>query len=190
VDVTDPLQVEAHAQQTVARFGGLDGAFNNAGVGGHLIKLHELSEGDWDHVINVNLKAVWLCMKYEILHLREGRGVIVNMASAAGLLGLPNNAVYTASKHGVVGLTKAAALEYARRGIRVNAVCPAFIDTPMVAGMDTERPGIVANVTNFNPMKRLGEPDEVAAAVVWLLSDEASFVNGHSLAIDGGLVVG
>jgi NAD(P)-dependent dehydrogenase (short-subunit alcohol dehydrogenase family) len=190
VDVTRPEQVESFVKAAVDRFGGLDGAFNNAGVGGHLMKLHELDEAGWDTVINVNLKAVWLCMKYEITHLRKGRGAIVNMASAAGLLGMPYNAVYSASKHGVVGLTRAAALEYARSGIRVNAVCPGFVETPMVAHIDDERPGMVERFVGMNPMKRLGEPREVADAVVWLLSDAASFVNGHALSIDGGLVVG
>lgn len=190
VDVTNPAQVEQFMQTTVERFGGLDGAFNNAGVGGRMGKLHDLDEAMWDLVVNVNLKAVWWCMKYEIPRLRDGRGSIVNMASAAGLVGLPNNAVYSASKHGVIGLTKAAAQEYARGGIRVNAVCPGFVETPMVAQIDDERPGMVGKLVNINPMRRLGEPREVASAVVWLLSDESSFVNGLAMSIDGGLVAG
>ncbi|MBC8098669.1 MAG: SDR family oxidoreductase [Armatimonadetes bacterium] len=188
-DVTDAAEVEAYADAAVAHFGGIDGAFNNAGVGGTLTKLHELSEATWDTVIDINLKSVWLCMKYQIPRLREGKGAIVNMASAAGVVALPNNAVYTASKHGVIGLTKAAALEYARRGIRVNAVCPGFTDTAMVSKLDETRPGSVARMVDSNPMRRLGESSETAAAVVWLLSDESSFVNGHALVIDGGLSV-
>jgi NAD(P)-dependent dehydrogenase (short-subunit alcohol dehydrogenase family) len=190
VDVTNSAEVEAFMESAVERFGGLDGAFNNAGVGGHLTKLHELDDATWDNVINVNLKAVWLCMKHQIPRLREGRGSIVNMASAAGLVGMPNNAVYSASKHGVIGLTKSAAQEYARQGVRVNAVCPGFIETPMVSHIDEERPGMVGKLVNLNPMRRLGEPREVAAAVVWLLSDESSFVNGVAMSIDGGLVAG
>jgi NAD(P)-dependent dehydrogenase (short-subunit alcohol dehydrogenase family) len=190
VDVANPAQVEAFVQATVDRYGGLDGAFNNAGVGGSLGKLHELDEVTWDKVIDVNLKAVWLCMKAQIPRLREGRGSIVNMASAAGLVGMPNNAVYSASKHGVIGLTKASAQEYARQGIRINAVCPGFVETPMVSHIDDERPGLVGRLVSLNPMRRLGEPTEVAAAVVWLLSDEASFVNGIAMSIDGGLVAG
>ncbi len=189
-DVTRLEQIEALADAAVERFGGLDGAFNNAGIGGQMGALHILDDAIWDKVIDVNLKSVWLCLKAEIPRLRDGKGAIVNMASAAGLIGMPNNAPYTASKHGVVGLTKAAALEYARQGVRVNAVCPGFVDTPMVEEMDTYRAGMVQGVARANPMKRLGDTSEVAAAVVWLLSDGASFVNGHALAIDGGFTAG
>jgi NAD(P)-dependent dehydrogenase (short-subunit alcohol dehydrogenase family) len=185
-DVRDAEQVEALAQAAVDHFGGLDGAFNNAGIGGTMGKLHVLDEAIWDQVIDINLKSVWRCLKAEIPRLRSGKGAIVNMASAAGVVALPNHAAYTASKHGVVGLTKVAALEYARQGVRVNAVCPGFIDTPLVASMDEARPGIVDGVTQANPMRRLGDASEVANAVVWLLSDAASFVNGHAMVIDGG----
>jgi NAD(P)-dependent dehydrogenase (short-subunit alcohol dehydrogenase family) len=185
-DVRDASQVDALANLALERFGGLDGAFNNAGIGGPMSKLHLLEEEQWDQVIGVNLKSVWLCLKAEIPRLRNGKGSIVNMASAAGVVALPNHIAYTASKHGVVGMTKAAALEYARQGVRVNAVCPGFVDTPLVAGMNGVRPGIVENVTQANPMRRLGDPSEVANAVVWLLSDAASFVNGHAMVIDGG----
>ncbi|MBC8171730.1 MAG: SDR family oxidoreductase [Anaerolineae bacterium] len=190
VDVTAYEQIDAFVQATVDRFGGLDGAFNNAGVGGFLGKLYELDDIYWDQTLTINLKSVWWCMKAEIPRLRNGKGSIVNMASVAGLVGFPNNAVYAASKHGVIGLTKSAALEYARVGIRVNAVCPGFTETPMVTQMDTFRPGMVASATSNNPMKRLGEPQEIAAGVVWLLSDASSFVNGHALTLDGGLTAG
>ncbi|HEX2621664.1 MAG TPA: SDR family oxidoreductase [Phototrophicaceae bacterium] len=190
VDVTDYAQIDAFVQKTVDHFGGLDGAFNNAGVGGALTKLHQLEDDLWDQTLTVNLKAVWWCMKAEIPRLRDGHGSIVNMASVAGLVGFSNNAVYAASKHGVIGLTKSAALEYAKAGIRVNAVCPGFTETPMVAMIDLYRPGMVANATASSPMKRLGNPREIAAAVVWLLSDESSFVNGLAMAIDGGLTAG
>ncbi len=189
-DVTQREQIEALADAAVEHFGGLDGAFNNAGIGGQMGRLHLLDDAIWDQVIDVNLKSVWLCLKAEIPRLRDGKGAIVNMASAAGLIGLPHNAPYTASKHGVIGLTKAAALEYARQGIRINAVCPGFVDTPMVEEMDEYRSGMVQGVTQANPMRRLGTPDEVAGAVVWLLSDSASFVNGHALAVDGGITIG
>ncbi len=187
VDVTRPEQIEAFAQRTVDHFGGLDGAYNNAGVGGTMTRLTLLEDDQWDFTLTINLKAVWWCLKYEIPRLRQGRGSIVNMASVAGLVGFPNNAVYAASKHGVIGLTKSAALEYAKAGIRVNAVCPSFTDTPMVAEMEQYRSGIVSSIISNNPMRRLGEAREIAAAVVWLLSDESSFVNGHALTIDGGL---
>lgn len=190
VDVTEYAQIEAFVQATVDHFGGLDGAFNNAGVGGFLGKLFELEDIYWDQTLTINLKSVWWSMKAEIPRLRNGKGSIVNMASVAGLVGFPNNAVYSASKHGVIGLTKSAALEYARAGIRVNAVCPGFTETPMVMSMDMFRPGMVANAMNSSPMKRLGETREIAAGVVWLLSDASSFVNGHALTLDGGLTAG
>jgi NAD(P)-dependent dehydrogenase (short-subunit alcohol dehydrogenase family) len=190
VDVTQAGEVNSLVQAAVERYGAIDGAVNNAGVGGLPARTHEIDELNWDFVLNINLKGVWLCMKAEIPAMRDGRGSIVNVASAAGLNGLPYSAHYTASKHGVVGLTKTAALEYGRRGLRVNAVCPGFVDTPLVAELEEMRPGSLAAKIQFNPMKRLGEPREVATAVCWLLSDEASFVNGHAMSVDGGIVAG
>jgi len=190
LDISDGSQVEAYMNGVAAHFGRIDCAFNNAGVGGELNKLHQVSEANWDKVLDVNLKGVWLCMKHEIPHMRrEAGGAIVNMASAAGLVGFPLNAAYSASKHGVIGLTKSAAGEYARDHIRVNAVCPGYVDTAMVTQLEATRPGLVGSTLQGVPMKRLGRASEVAEAVIFLLSDMASFVTGHSLSIDGGMVV-
>lgn len=154
--------------------------------------LHEFLEEDWDSVISINLKGIWLCLKYEICQmLKQGGGAIVNTSSVAGLKGSgkPSVAAYVASKHGVVGLTKSAALEYAKQGIRVNAVCPGWIRTAMTQGIldDPERK---ADMIEVEPIGRIGEPAEVAEAVVWLCSDAASFVTGHAMAVDGGIVAG
>lgn len=141
--------------------------------------------------MGVNLKGVWLCMKYELeMMMNFGGGVIVNMASVAGLIGFPRGGIYSAAKHGVIGLTRSAALEYARHNIRVNAVCPAFVDTPMVRDMIDTAPAMEAGIVENNPMRRLGTPEEIAEAVVWLCSDKASFINGQALALDGGLTAG
>jgi NAD(P)-dependent dehydrogenase (short-subunit alcohol dehydrogenase family) len=190
VNVTDAAQIEAFMARTAAEFGKIDGALNNAGVGGALTRVHMLTEDLWDQCINVNLKGVWLSMKYEIPYMRgDGGGAIVNMASVAGLIGFPMNAVYAASKHGVVGLTKSAAAEYARNNIRVNALCPGYTDTPMVSAIDDIRPGMVENTLQAVPMRRLGKPEEVAETVCYLLSDRAPFLTGQSIAIDGGLTI-
>ncbi len=189
LDVSDAARVEAYMNAVASHFGRIDCAFNNAGVGGEISKLHQLSEPNWDKVIDVNLKGVWLCMKYEVPHMRGEGGAIVNMASAAGLVGFPHNAAYSAAKHGVIGLTKSAAGEYARDRIRINAVCPGYVDTPMVKELEKARPGVVGSTLQGVPMKRLGEPSEVAEAVIFLLSEGASFITGHSLSIDGGMVV-
>ncbi len=189
VDVAIAEQVEAFMKKASAEFGRIDGAFNNAGVGGTLTRAHMLTEEQWDQCININLKGVWLCIKYEIPHMRgDGGGAIVNMASVAGLLGFPMNSVYAASKHGVIGLTKSAAAEYARNNIRVNAVCPGYTDTPMVSAIDDIRPGLVENTLQAVPMRRLGKPEEIAETVCFLLSDRAPFLTGQAIAIDGGLV--
>lgn len=189
VDVAVAEQVEAFMKQASAEYGRIDGAFNNAGVGGTLTRAHMLTEEQWDQCISINLKGVWLCIKYEIPHMRgDGGGAIVNMASVAGLLGFPMNSVYAASKHGVIGLTKSAAAEYARNNIRVNAVCPGYTDTPMVSAIDDIRPGLVENTLQAVPMRRLGRPEEIAETVCFLLSDRAPFLTGQSIAIDGGLV--
>lgn len=190
LDVSNTAQVERYMLGAAANFGRIDCAFNNAGVGGEINKLHQLSEESWDKVVDVNLKGVWLCMKYQIPHMRgESGGAIVNMASSAGLVGFPLNAVYSATKHGVLGLTKSAAGEYARDRIRVNAVCPGYVDTPMVKQLEMVRPGMVNTTLQAVPMRRLGDAREVAEAVVFLLSDNASFITGHALSVDGGMVV-
>jgi len=187
VDVTQGAAVEALVRGTVERYGRLDWAVNNAGVGGVMAPTDQQSEAAWDAIMAVNLKGVWLCMKYEIrAMLEQGGGAIVNVASAAGLVGFRYAAPYAASKHGVVGLTRSAALEYARKGIRVNAVCPGFTETPMVAGLGET---MVEATVKAIPMRRLGTPEEIAQAIVWLCSEGASFVTGHALAVDGGTVV-
>jgi NAD(P)-dependent dehydrogenase (short-subunit alcohol dehydrogenase family) len=186
-DVSKAADVEALVAVAVRAFGGLDCAFNNAGIGGLLSRVPDKTEDEWDAVFNINLKGVWLCMKYEIPAILErGGGSIVNTASLAGLNGFAQGSAYAASKHGVVGLTKSAALEYARQNIRVNAVCPSFIDTPMVKDMIEAVPRMEAVTQSLSPMRRLGEADEVAEAVVWLCSDKASFITGHALPLDGG----
>ena len=188
-DVRQSDQVQAAIAATVDAFGRLDGAVNNAGVSGTLAFSAEMAEEDWQHTLDVNLSGVFRCLKYELQQMmtQEGGGAIVNTASAAGLIGLPRAVAYAASKHGVIGITRTAALEYARQGIRINAVCPGFVETAMVDIWDEMRPGMLDGVRRFNPMRRLGQPGEVAAAIVWLLSDEASFVNGHTLSVDGGV---
>ncbi|MDA0709167.1 MAG: SDR family oxidoreductase [bacterium] len=189
-DVSRAADVEAMVLQTVAHFGRLDCGFNNAAaVRVHLEAIsptHEYPEENWDRVIAVNLKGVWLCMKYELRQmLKQGKGAIVNTASALGLVGVENLSGYVASKHGVVGITKTAALEYATLGIRVNAVCPGYIQTPMTEGR-LEDPEAKARMLAKEPMGRVGTPEEVAEAVVWLSSDAASFVTGHAMSVDGG----
>jgi NAD(P)-dependent dehydrogenase (short-subunit alcohol dehydrogenase family) len=189
-DVARASQVEALIRQTVSTYGRLDCAHNNAGIEGVEARTADYPEDDWDRVIAINLKGVWLCMKYEILHMqRQGGGAIVNTASIAGLVGAQRMPAYVASKHGVAGLTKAAALEYARAGIRVNAVCPGVIRTPMVERFFLSRHARAeSRLTAAEPIGRLGTPEEVAEAVVWLCSDAAAFVTGHTMTVDGGLV--
>jgi NAD(P)-dependent dehydrogenase (short-subunit alcohol dehydrogenase family) len=179
-------------QTTVETYGRLDCAHNNAGIDGRGFKPHEYPEDLWDRVMAINLKGVWLCLKYEVEQmLRQGGGAIVNTASVAGLIGVPNACGYVASKHGVVGLTKSAALAYARKGIRVNAVCPGFVRTPMAEALIAERPpGYEAAMVASEPVGRLGTPEEVAEFVVWLCTDAASFVTGAALSVDGGYVAG
>jgi NAD(P)-dependent dehydrogenase (short-subunit alcohol dehydrogenase family) len=189
VDVTSTSAVEAMISKTVKTYGRLDCAHNNAGIpGGGRALTAEYAEDTWHQVIAVNLTGVWLCMKYEIPQmLSQGSGAIVNTASAWGLVGAPGASAYVASKHGVVGLTKTAALEYAQQGIRVNCVCPGVIETPMTArGLsDPERR---ARIIATEPIGRVGTPEEIAEAVVWLCSDATSFVTGHAMSIDGGYV--
>jgi NAD(P)-dependent dehydrogenase (short-subunit alcohol dehydrogenase family) len=187
-DVTSATQVEAMVAEVIQIYGRLDCAHNNAGVSGAGGPTADCPEELFDRIMTVNLKGVWLCMKYEITQmLKQGGGAIVNTSSAAGLVAWPGlTSAYVASKHGVVGLTKAAAVEYAPKGIRVNAVCPGTIRTPMVRGLTD--PEIEARFAALHPARRIGEPDEVAQAVVWLCSDAASFVTGHAMSIDGGFV--
>ena len=190
-DVSKPEDTQAMVVQAVEIFGSLDCAFNNAGIGGgkerHLTA--DYLEDDWDRVMSINLKGVWLCMKAEIPQMmKQGKGAIVNTASIAGLVGLSGTVAYVAAKHGVTGLTKAAAMEYAKSGIRVNAVCPGYIQTPLVQGIFDEIDGYRERVASRHPMDRLGEPKEIAQAVLWLSSDSASFVTGHNMAVDGGYV--
>jgi NAD(P)-dependent dehydrogenase (short-subunit alcohol dehydrogenase family) len=190
-DVSQAAEVEALIDKTVESYGRLDCAFNNAGIGGaELTPTADYPEDIWDQVISINLKGVWLCMKYEIQQmLKQGGGVIVNMASVVGLVGsLVTGAAYVASKHGVTGLTKTAAIEYAQQGIRVNAVCPGWIQTPLTEPITYDKPQLEQLIIERHPMGRVGAPEEVAEAVVWLCSDAASFVTGHSMAIDGGFV--
>ncbi len=189
-DVTRAQEVEALIAATVQRFGRLDCAFNNAGVAGAGPTLTEnLSEEDFQRVITANLTSVWLCMKYELRQMREqGYGSIVNNASIAGLFGGSTGSDYAASKHGVVGLTRAAAREYAKLGVRVNAVCPGFTRTPLVDELLRKDPTIEERIATFYPMGRIGRPEEIAEAVVWLCSDAASFTTGHALPLDGGFL--
>ena len=188
-DVASPDDTQSMVAQAVEAFGSLDCAFNNAGIGGGRDRLltADYLEEDWDRVISINLKGVWLCMKAEIPQmLKQGGGAIVNTASIAGLVGLTGTIAYVAAKHGVTGLTKAAAMEYAKSGIRVNAVCPGYIHTPLVQRVFDDNEGYEERVASRHPIGRLGEPSEIAAAVVWLSSDAASFVTGHNMPVDGG----
>jgi NAD(P)-dependent dehydrogenase (short-subunit alcohol dehydrogenase family) len=186
-DVANEDQVAAMVAQTVATFGRLDAAFNNAGVQAPPADTADASSADYERVMAINLRGVWNCMKYELRQMREqGSGAIVNCSSLGGLVGLPFRAIYHASKHGVIGLTRSAALEYADRGVRINAVCPGTIETPMVAEMLTKQPDAMKEIMKQQPIGRLGRADEIASAVLWLCSDGASFVLGHALAVDGG----
>jgi NAD(P)-dependent dehydrogenase (short-subunit alcohol dehydrogenase family) len=189
-DVSEAAEVEAMVAKAVRTYGRLDCAFNNAGIEGEIAPLDDCTEENWDRVIKVNLKGVWLCMKYEIRHmLKQGGGSIVNMSSVSGLVGDPDHPAYGASKHGVSGLTKAAALGYASRGIRVNAVCPAAIRTPMIERTLQAQPDLSwQSLADGHPLGRIGEPEEVAEAVLWLCSDAASFTTGHLLVLDGGMI--
>lgn len=187
-DVSNTEQVQALVNRTLDHFGRLDYAVNNAGIGGESAPTAEITEEGWQQVININLTGVWLCMKYEIKAMLEsGGGAIVNVASILGKVGFANSAGYVAAKHGVLGLTKSAAMEYATQGVRVNAVCPAFIYTPMLANAGMAEGSEMYNfISSLHPMQRMGTPEEVAGMIVWACSDEASFVTGTSLMVDGG----
>ena len=190
-DVSKASEVDALVQKTVEKFGRLDFAFNNAGIEGVWVPIAKQTEEDWDRTIDINLKGVWLCLKYEIRQMLKqgGGGAIVNMSSVTGLVGAGGAAAYSASKHGVIGLTKSAALETAKNGIRINAVCPAVIETPMGKRLFSA-PAVHKAVLNSHPIGRFGRPEEIAEAVVWMCSDRASFMTGQSLVLDGGFLAG
>ena len=186
-NIADEAEVAAMVDQTVEIFGRLDAAFNNAGIQSPAVETADASGAEFDRVIAVNLRGVWNCMKYELKQMRQqGSGAIVNCSSIGGLIGLPGRAVYHAAKHGVLGLTKSAALEYASRGIRINAVCPGTVDTPMVSAMLAKEADAMKEIMRDQPIGRLGRPQEIASAVLWLCSPGAGFVIGHALTVDGG----
>lgn len=190
-NVTRVEDVKAALAKTVEAFGRLDFAFNNAGIEPrNPAPTAEYEEEEWNRIIDINLRGVFLCMKHEIpMILKQGGGAIVNTSSGAGIVGIKGSPAYTAAKHGVIGLTKAAALDYASQNLRINAVCPGYIDTPMMGrftgGTDEGRAKVIAE----EPVGRMGKPEEIAAAVIWLCSDAAAFVIGHAMVIDGGQTV-
>jgi NAD(P)-dependent dehydrogenase (short-subunit alcohol dehydrogenase family) len=188
-DVSKANDVQAMVEQTIQTFGRLDYAFNNAGIEGESAPTHEVTEENFEKVIGINLKGVWLCMKYQIPHmLRQGKGAIVNCSSIAGVIGFPGIPIYTASKHAVIGISKAAALEYATTGLRVNAVCPGVIQTPMIDRFIEKNKTTKEAMISGEPIGRAGTPEEIAEAALWLCSDASSFVTGHALLADGGWV--
>lgn len=189
-DVADDAQVEAMVEQTVAAFGRLDAAYNNAGVQNVVAEAADATRDDFDRVMSINLRGVWSCMKFELRQmLKQESGTIVNCSSIGGLVGGARRGTYQASKHGVLGLTKSAALDYAARGIRINAICPGIIHTPMLDGMMTTQADALNAMLKDVPIGRLGRPEEIANAVLWLCSPGASFVVGHALTVDGGYTV-
>jgi NAD(P)-dependent dehydrogenase (short-subunit alcohol dehydrogenase family) len=186
-DVADEAQVAVMVERTVTEFGRLDAAFNNAGIQVQSSEVADQSAEDYDRVNAINLRGVWACMKHELQQMRrQGSGAIVNCSSIGGLVGRAELAAYHGSKHGVIGLTRSAALEYAARGIRVNAVCPGTIDTPMVSSMLEKGMLAMDDLLRDLPMKRLGKGEEIAHAVLWLCSSGSTFVTGQALAVDGG----
>ena len=189
-DVANEAQVAAMVKQAVSTFGRLDAAFNNAGVQSPIAETADASGEEFDRVMAINLRGVWNCMKYELLQMREqGSSAIVNCSSLGGLVGIADRGVYHASKHGVLGLTKSAALEYAHRNIRINAICPGIIETPMVAGMMAKEEEAMKELMKEVPIGRLGQPQEIADAVFWLCSPGASYIIGHALVVDGGYTI-
>jgi NAD(P)-dependent dehydrogenase (short-subunit alcohol dehydrogenase family) len=188
VDVRRDEDLRALVREAVERFGGLHFAVNAAGVGGVRAPTPDYPDSDWADVLEINLTGVWRSMRYEIPAILEsGGGSIVNIASVAGVVGFANHSAYAASKHGVIGLTRSAALEYARKGIRINAVCPAFTRTPMVEQMVGGDLAREERLAQANPMGRLGTPEEIARSIVYLCSDDSTFMTGHELVLDGGL---
>ena len=189
-DVRRAEDVKAALDKTIEIFGRLDFAFNNAGVEQKIATTADLTEEEWDRIVNINLRGVFLCLKHEIpLMQKLGGGAIVNTSSGAGVKGFKGQAAYVAAKHGVVGLTKAAALDYAAQNIRINAVCPGIIDTPMMDRFSGGTPEGRQQVISQEPIGRMGQPEEIANAVVWLCSEAAAFVVGHAMVIDGGQTV-
>ena len=190
-DVSDDAQVEAMVENTVATFGGLDAAYNNAGVQNVLAETADTTREDYDRVMGINLRGEWSCMKFELQQMRKkGSGAIVNCSSLGGLVGGAKRGIYHAAKHGVIGFTKSAALEYAARGIRINAVCPGLIWTPMADQMVAGGQGDELKAMEKSvPMGRVGRPEEIASAVLWLCSDAASYVTGQSISVDGGFIM-
>ncbi|KQM63330.1 oxidoreductase [Sphingomonas sp. Leaf17] len=183
-DVADPAQVESAVARTVARFGRLDCAFNNAGVENRAAAVHDIDVAEWDRILGINLRGTFLCMKHELAQMAaQGSGVVVNTSSGAGIRGVAGGAAYAASKHAIIGLTRSAALDYAAKGIRVNAVLPGNIETPM---MDRFTGGDVQKAIDLEPVGRLGKPEEIAEAVLWMCSDLGGFVTGAATVIDGG----
>lgn len=190
-DVSDDGQVEAMVRETLAKFGRLDAAYNNAGVQNVLAETADTTREDYDRVMGINLRGIWSSMKFELQQMRsQGSGAIVNCSSLGGLLGGAERGIYHAAKHGVLGFTKSAALEYAARGIRINAVCPGLIQTPMSDQMIAAGQGEALKAMEKSiPMARVGRPGEIANAVLWLCSDAASYVTGQSISVDGGFVM-
>ncbi|OKO70156.1 hypothetical protein AC629_40710, partial [Bradyrhizobium sp. NAS80.1] len=190
IDVTDGEQCEGLVDEALRSFGRLDIAFNNAGITGPSAFVGNYGAADWRHVINVNLIGVFNCMQPQLRRFElQGSGVVINTASVFGVRGAPGGSAYTAAKHGVIGLTKSAALEYGRKGIRVNAICPGYIETPLVVGPNAPVPdAILAEKIRRTGARRLGKPDEVAALALWLASPVSSYVNGAALSVDGGFL--
>ncbi len=183
-DVSDPDQVEASVGRVVETFGRLDIAFNNAGVENKAAPVHEIALDEWDHILDVNLRGTFVCMKHELAQMvRQGGGLVVNTSSGAGVRGVAGGASYTASKHAIIGLTKAAALDYAKQNIRVNEILPGNIETPM---MDRFTGGDIQKAIDLEPVGRLGKPEEIADAVLWMSADLGAFVTGAAIAVDGG----
>jgi len=183
-DIAAPTHCQALVDLAVKRFGRLDGAFNNAGIESPMARIADADEQDWDRSIAVNLKSVWLCLRAELRQMeRQKYGAIVNTASVGGLIAVPNNACYAAAKHGVIGLTRTAAVEYVGSGIRVNAVCPGLTKSAMTQRLAEADPGLMQTI--MPPMKRMAEPEEIAEVVVFLLSERASYLTGQAIAIDG-----
>ena len=188
-DVAKSNEVANAIEKTISLYNSLDYAFNNAGIEGKTAFTADCSEENWDQVINTNLKGIWLCMKYQIPQmLKQGSGSIVNCSSIAGLVGFQGSPAYVASKHGIVGLTKTAALEYAKSKIRINAICPGVIHTPMIDRFIHGDPQIQKQFEQSEPVGRLGKPEEIAAAALWLNSEQSSFITGHALVVDGGWI--
>jgi NAD(P)-dependent dehydrogenase (short-subunit alcohol dehydrogenase family) len=188
-DVSKPGEITAMIDKAFSAYGRMDYAFNNAGIEGVSALTQECTQENWEKTLAINLTGIWLCMKHELPHmLRQGKGAIVNCASVAGLIGFPGLPAYVASKHAVVGITRTAALENAKLGIRINAVCPGVIRTAMIDRITGKDKVVEKQFIDMEPMGRMGEPAEVAEAVVWLCSDAASFVTGHALPVDGGWI--